>query len=87
LVPLKLKGTRDLTSREGEVAGLVAEGLRNNEIAERLSLSTHTIKNYLYRAYEKLGVSSRVELAALVLAPKLAGRHVIMLPDHKRLAG
>ena len=72
LDPLRLKGTKNLTSREAEVADLVAEGLRNHEIADRLSLSTHTVKNYLYRAYEKLGVSSRVELAALVLAPKLA---------------
>ncbi len=65
--PLSATGERLLTSREAEVANLVAEGLRNREISERMKLSTHTVKNYLYRVYEKLGVSSRVELTAHVL--------------------
>jgi DNA-binding NarL/FixJ family response regulator len=66
--PLSASGAKLLTSREAEVADLVAEGLRNREISERLKLSTHTVKNYLYRVYEKLGISSRVELTAHVLA-------------------
>ncbi len=60
-------GIKLLTSREAEVAALVAEGLRNKEISERMKLSAHTVKNYLYRVYEKLGISSRVELANRVL--------------------
>ena len=40
----------------------VAEGLTNREIARRLKLTEHTVKNYLFRIFDKLGVSSRVEL-------------------------
>jgi DNA-binding NarL/FixJ family response regulator len=56
-------GMRLLTKREEEVVQLVAEGLQNREIAKDLNLSEHTIKNYLFRIFDKLGVSSRVELA------------------------
>jgi two-component system nitrate/nitrite response regulator NarL len=50
-----------LTKREEDVAGLVAEGLTNREVAERLGLSEHTVSNYLFKIYEKLGISRRVE--------------------------
>jgi DNA-binding CsgD family transcriptional regulator len=53
---------RLLTKREGEVVRLVAEGLQNREIAKQLRLSDHTIRNYLFHIFDKLGVSSRVEL-------------------------
>ena len=43
---------------------LVAAGLTNREISSQLSLSAHTIKNYIFRLYDKLGISNRVELAA-----------------------
>jgi DNA-binding NarL/FixJ family response regulator len=55
-------GMRLLTKREEEVVRLVAEGLQNRDIAKELKLSEHTIKNYLFHIFEKLGVSSRVEL-------------------------
>ncbi len=51
-----------LTRREEEVVHLVADGLKNREIAQRLNVKEHSIRNYLYRIFEKLGVSSRVEL-------------------------
>jgi DNA-binding NarL/FixJ family response regulator len=51
-----------LSKREREVAELVAEGLSNRDIASQLGLSEHTIKNYLFHIFEKLGMSSRVEL-------------------------
>jgi len=56
-----------LAKREDEAARLVAEGLSNREIGERLGLSEHTVSNYLFRIYEKLGISSRVELVLYML--------------------
>ena len=55
-------GVKLLSSREEEVVQLVVEGLGNREIAQRLTLSEHTIRNYLFRIFDKLGVSNRVEL-------------------------
>ena len=51
-----------LSARETEVVHCVAEGLTNREIAQRLKLTEHTVKNYLFRIFDKLGVSSRVEV-------------------------
>jgi two-component system nitrate/nitrite response regulator NarL len=51
-----------LTKRESEVVRLAAQGKTNRTIANELGLSEHTVKNYLFRTFEKLGVSSRVEL-------------------------
>jgi two-component system, NarL family, nitrate/nitrite response regulator NarL len=51
-----------LSARETDVVRCVAEGLTNREIAQRLTLTEHTVKNYLFRIFDKLGVSSRVEV-------------------------
>ena len=51
-----------LTARELQVVQCAAKGKTNKSIANELGLSEHTVKNYLFRAFEKLGVSSRVEL-------------------------
>jgi two-component system, NarL family, nitrate/nitrite response regulator NarL len=51
-----------LTVREMNVVQCAAKGKTNKAIASELGLSEHTVKNYLFRAFEKLGVSSRVEL-------------------------
>jgi len=51
-----------LTRREEEVVRLVADGMKNREIAETLHVKEHSVRNYIYRIFEKLGVSSRVEL-------------------------
>jgi len=56
------KSSVHLTKREEEIVGLVAAGMTNREVAGRLSLSEHTVRNYLFRIFEKLGISSRVEL-------------------------
>ena len=62
-----------LSKRELEVVWALAEGLTNREIAEQLKLSPHTIKNYLFRIFDKLGVSSRIELLFMALSqPVLA---------------
>jgi DNA-binding NarL/FixJ family response regulator len=65
LAPMRVvdaSGARLLTKREEEVVRLLGDGLQNREIAQELSLSEHTIKNYLFHIFDKLGVSSRVEL-------------------------
>jgi len=51
-----------LTKREIDVVKLVAEGHTNRDVAQKLGLTEHTVSNYLFRIYEKLGISSRVEL-------------------------
>jgi two-component system nitrate/nitrite response regulator NarL len=52
-----------LTRREREVVDLATGGLTNKEIANNLEISEHTVKNYMFSIFEKLGVSSRVELS------------------------
>jgi DNA-binding NarL/FixJ family response regulator len=66
------QGAELLSKRELEVVRLLAEGLSNREIGERLGLSQHTIKNYLFRIFDKLGVSSRLELLFLTLSQPIA---------------
>ncbi len=56
--------SRRLSQRETEVLGLIARGLGNKEIAERLSLSVETIRSYLKNIYEKMHVHSRAEAVA-----------------------
>jgi DNA-binding NarL/FixJ family response regulator len=72
------KGSALLSKRELEVVHCLAQGFTNREIAEQLGLSQHTIKNYLFRIFDKLGVSSRIELLFLTLsqagAPAAQGR-------------
>jgi two-component system, NarL family, nitrate/nitrite response regulator NarL len=55
---------RHLSPREREVLGLMADGLSNGAIGGRLNLSEGTVKTYVRRAYEKLGVSSRAAAIA-----------------------
>jgi two-component system nitrate/nitrite response regulator NarL len=69
-LPIETRGlpsSRPLSKREEEIAHMVAEGFSNRQISERLDLSEHTIKNYLFRVFEKLGVSTRVELTLYAL--------------------
>jgi two-component system, NarL family, nitrate/nitrite response regulator NarL len=65
-----------LTARESEVTQLVTEGLSNREIAAKLGLSEHTIKNYIFRIFDKTGVSSRVGLALYAIS---VGNTALML--------
>ena len=59
---MNAEGLNLLSRREEEVMRLVAEGLGNREIANLLNLSEHTVKNYLFHIFDKLGISNRVEL-------------------------
>jgi len=58
-------GHRLVTKREEDIIRLVEEGFTNRDMARELHLSEHTVRNYMFRIFEKLGVSSRVELALL----------------------
>lgn len=65
VAPLRLVNTQrkiTLTKREKSVVRFVVEGYTNREAAQELGLSEHTVSNYLFRIYEKFGISSRVEL-------------------------
>jgi len=70
--PLRLiksgAGIDRLTPREAEVVRLLADGLTTGDISQKLALTEHTIRNYLSAIYDKLGVSSRVELALYAVA-------------------
>ncbi|MCG2800097.1 MAG: helix-turn-helix transcriptional regulator [Cellulomonas sp.] len=61
-----LTATRELTAREVEVARLIASGLTNREVAQRLVVSERTVDNHLYRIFRKLGVSSRDQIGPLL---------------------
>lgn len=62
-----VKGNLLLTKREQEIVALVAEGMKNREIASALNVSEHTVKNHLFRIFERLGISSRAELILYIL--------------------
>ncbi|MEU0434032.1 AAA family ATPase [Streptomyces sp. NPDC006290] len=64
--------TELLSPQETLIARLAAEGLSNREIAARLHLSHRTVAAHLYRAFPKLGISSRSELAPLLKVPEPA---------------
>jgi len=51
----------NLSKREMEILNLLSDGYRNKEIAEKLFISSHTVRSHIYHIYEKLHVQSRVE--------------------------
>lgn len=70
-LPLRVldrNGMNLLSNQEARVVRLVANGLTNREIATDLGLSEHTVKNYLFKIFDKLGVSTRVELALYAMS-------------------
>ena len=52
-----------LTKRETQLVQLIAEGMPTRDISSKLGISEHTVSNYLFRIYNKVGVSTRLELA------------------------
>ena len=60
--------TAVLSKREEEIAELVASGLSNFDVSNKLGLSHHTVKNNLSRIFEKLGISTRIELVLYILS-------------------
>ena len=67
-------GWDSLTGTEQAVAGLVAEGLNNNQVAARMYISTHTVAHHLRQAFRKLSITSRYELTRIVIEHAADGR-------------
>jgi DNA-binding NarL/FixJ family response regulator len=61
-----------MTAREKQVVELIAEGLSNKEIADRLHIATHTVKSHVHNILEKLTLHTRLEVAAYVHEGKTA---------------
>ena len=53
-----------MTKREREITGLIAEGMSNKEIAQRLNIATYTVKSHVHNILEKLALHSRLQIAA-----------------------
>jgi len=75
-----------LTTRETEIVEMVAQGLTNQQIASRLTLSLPTVKNHVHRLLTKLGVASRADVAAIHRASKWGSAQHEDLPEPE-LAG
>lgn len=76
-----------LIPQEMQIAQLAAQGLANKEIGSRLYLSHRTIQSHLYRIFPKLNVTSRAQLAAVVLATSYPGGHDTHGRDVQRFDG
>ena len=63
-----LQGHNLLSKRQEEVATLVAHGLTNRELSEQSQLSEHSVTNYLFTIFDKLGISTQVELIFYALS-------------------
>ena len=72
-----LHRTAKLSRRERRVVGLVANGLKNPEIATELGISVFVVRNYLTSIYDKIGVGNRVELALWYWARKQEGSRIM----------
>ena len=68
---LNTKGVALLTKQEQGVVRLVAEGLTNRDIGREMNLSENTVRNYVFRVFDKLGTSNRVELALYAVHQKM----------------
>jgi two-component system response regulator DegU len=75
-----------LTSREKEVALLVARGHSNQEIGEHLQISVQTVKNHVQSIFRKLALANRVELT-LRVARERSHRHLPLRKRNTRTAG
>lgn len=64
--------TDSLTARELEILELLEQGLTNQQIASRLSVTVHTVKNHVHSLLTKLGVSSRADAVTVFVAEKYA---------------
>lgn len=75
------KGSPLLTRREQSLVDLVAQGRTNRDISRELSLSEHTVRNYLFRIFNKLGTSNRLELALYAINQRDSGKEQLVTQD------
>lgn len=73
--PVARAADGELTQREFQIAGLIARGLRNKEIAREMQLSEATVKMHLHNIYEKLHLNGRTELALRARDLREAANH------------
>jgi DNA-binding CsgD family transcriptional regulator len=71
-LPRHVYPTKTLTTRDRDIIALVLAGHTNAEIARRLNIQLQTLKNTLSSIYTKLGVSTRLQLAVLLLRDRLS---------------
>jgi len=69
--PSKARSSFGLTRRETEILGTIVAGLSNKEIAQKFTLSEDTVKHHLTNIFDKVGVSSRLELALFAINNRL----------------
>jgi DNA-binding NarL/FixJ family response regulator len=81
------RGLDVLTPREREVAKLVGDGLGNGEVAGRLGLSIHTVKNYLFSVFDKTGVSNRAELTLCLISKNTLAKYPLSVTSSPDDAG
>jgi DNA-binding NarL/FixJ family response regulator len=67
-------GARRPSRRQLKVIELVAQGMKNREVAQALGIGVHVVRNYLSNIYDRVGVNNRVELALWYEAKKSEGR-------------
>jgi DNA-binding NarL/FixJ family response regulator len=72
-----------LSRREGQLVGLIAQGLKNKELASALGITEGTVKVYLSRIFKKLGVNDRFELALYALKNVVSGQNGGAGPAHE----
>jgi two-component system, NarL family, nitrate/nitrite response regulator NarL len=71
LHPARRRPGTDLTARELDIVAAIVDGASNREIANRCGLREQTVKNHLQRIFDKVGVSTRLELASYAVRHKL----------------
>ncbi len=74
-------GVALLSKREEEVLHLLSEGMSNRDLASALKLSEHTVKNHLFRIFDKLGVSNRMEAVLYAMSRCEAQTYVYAAPE------
>jgi len=65
-----------LTPRELDIIGTIVDGCSNKDVGKTFSITERTVKHHLSNIYQKLGVSSRLELAIFALSHNLGRRQI-----------